>query len=153
MWYWIYTTVLYISDFIQKLILSDLHFRNTIVYFALFRQQKYSSKTKSQLSCCTSIFSDTALFRLWMNLCFWTNLVSQWFNDPFIKRVTCFVPNESAVWMNQLNEWFSDKTAICCHLLAVSVSFLKYKLSHLKGVIWCDFKFSFLFKVLQAVHA
>ncbi len=31
-----YTMVLYILDFIHKLILSDLHFRNTVC--ALFRQ-------------------------------------------------------------------------------------------------------------------
>ncbi len=27
------------------------------------------------------------------------------------------------------------------------------ELELIKGVIWCDFKFSFLFGVLQAVHA
>ncbi len=39
-------------------------------------------------------------------ICFWTNHLSQWFNDPFIKTVTCFVSKgiRHFKWMVSIND-------------------------------------------------
>ncbi len=46
----------------------------------------------------------------------------------------------------------NDKISLAiCSLLCYLHT--EWETAHIKGVIWCDFKFSFLFGVLQAVRA
>ncbi len=79
MWNWIYMTVLYMFFLFYTIVNKTL--LSILLYFVNKNIVKKQSHSWAALHL---IVFDTALFRLWMNLCFWTNLVSQWFNDPFI---------------------------------------------------------------------
>ncbi len=91
--------ILYNSSSINnKLKLSGFRFRHNI--FTQFRWWKLF-QSKPQQNCFVSQ-SNTAVFRYWMNPSFWTNQVSQWFSNPFIKTVVTWLVSE---WISRLNEW------------------------------------------------
>ncbi len=67
-------------------------------------------------NCCSECFiwlthNFNNLFSTWMVQCFWTNHLSQWLNDYFIKTVPCFILIQCFV-IHHLSGWFI-KTFLC----------------------------------------
>ncbi len=126
-WIWTKMSDSYFNDYKESLQIWNLTYNSFIHFwfdtefnikwltFVLYFVKENSFKVTADPA---HVQANTAVFRLWIHLCFWTNPASQW----FIKRVTCFVvkwisrSNESIEWMIQWQ--------------MVSVSFFKYKLSH-----------------------
>ncbi len=116
------------SDFTQKFnkqrVNNVFNFRHNIVCLILPIKivPKIAQQNFAQIS-----EQHTVVFNSWTNQRFWSNQMSQWFNDSFIKEVTCFVSewisglielNEPMIhwlihkgsdllcfWMNQRFEW------------------------------------------------
>ncbi len=50
-------------------------------------------------------------FHYWMNQCFWMNLLNEWFSDS-LKIDSFHYWMNQCFWMNLLNEWFNDSLKI-----------------------------------------
>ncbi len=60
------------------------------------------------------------LILYWMNQCFWTNLLDEWFNDS-LTDFNWFITGWICFWTNLLDEWFNDSLTSLASLLDESV--------------------------------
>ncbi len=110
------TLILYNSISINKKVkLSDLDFRQNIDCFCSILLTKIVPiKATAELLCVSEQHSVSLL----NESTFLSESMIQW---PIYNDSASFL-NESAIWMNQLNEWINDsliKTDTCRHLLVI----------------------------------